>query len=48
MYDEWDEIRVDELEKERNVTKEEMIKNLNEDLAGELSAITYAAKATGP
>ena len=34
------------------MTKEEMIKNLNEDLAGELGAIiqylTYAAKATGP
>lgn len=32
--------------------KETLIKNLNEDLAGELSAIvqyiTYAAKATGP
>ena len=34
------------------MTKEEMIENLNEDLAGELGAIiqylTYAAKATGP
>ena len=39
-------------EKERSMTKEEMIENLNEDLAGELGAIiqylTYAAKATGP
>ena len=34
------------------MNKETLIKNLNEDLAGELSAIaqyiTYAAKATGP
>ena len=34
------------------MTKEEMIRKLNEDLAGELGAIiqylTYAAKATGP
>jgi bacterioferritin len=34
------------------VDKKQLIKNLNEDLAGELSAIiqylTYAAKATGP
>lgn len=34
------------------MTKETLIKNLNEDLAGELAAIiqylTYAAKATGP
>lgn len=34
------------------MTREELIKNLNEDLAGELSAIiqyiTYAAKCTGP
>ena len=34
------------------MTKEEMIKSLNEDLAGELGAIiqylTYAAKVTGP
>lgn len=34
------------------MTKEELVKNLNEDLAGELGAIiqylTYAAKATGP
>lgn len=35
-----------------NVDKKALIENLNEDLAGELSAIiqyiTYAAKATGP
>lgn len=34
------------------MTKETLVKNLNKDLAGELSAIiqylTYAAKATGP
>jgi len=34
------------------ITKEALIKNLNEDLAGELSAmvqyITYASKTTGP
>lgn len=34
------------------MNKEEIIKRLNEDLAGELGAIvqyiTYAAKATGP
>ena len=34
------------------MSKEEIIRGLNEDLAGELSAIvqyiTYAAKATGP
>jgi len=34
------------------MTKETLVKNLNEDLAGELGAIiqylTYAAKATGP
>ena len=34
------------------MTKEEMIKNLNEDLSGKLGAIiqylTYAAKVTGP
>ena len=39
-------------ERERNMTKQEMIENLNEDLAGELGAIiqylTYAAKTTGP
>jgi bacterioferritin len=37
---------------EANMDKQEMIKLLNEDLAGELGAIiqyiTYAAKATGP
>ncbi len=36
----------------QTVTKEELIENLNEDLAGELSAmiqyITYASKTTGP
>lgn len=38
--------------KEGTVDKQKLIDNLNEDLAGELSAIiqyiTYAAKATGP
>jgi bacterioferritin len=37
---------------ERKMNKQNLIDNLNEDLAGELSAIiqylTYAAKATGP
>jgi len=37
---------------ERKMNKQTLIDNLNEDLAGELSAIiqylTYAAKATGP
>ena len=36
----------------KETTKKQLIKNLNEDLAGELGAIiqyiTYAAKATGP
>ncbi|MCA9962446.1 MAG: ferritin-like domain-containing protein, partial [Anaerolineales bacterium] len=40
------------IEKESLVDKQTLINNLNEDLAGELSAIiqyiTYAAKATGP